>query len=321
MAHTITIDAAASGLNQFVQRFSTKIHQSMKQGLEFEAQLPFVEAEYAYTGQDVVITGGLQPYQVAFTPNNAEAFDGITSFLRPIKVDLEFNADQLEKFFSKWKANWFTPDPAQTQVGYAQYVMNNHIIPQVIEDLNLASWSGEYNAPTPGTAGPAADSVDGFKKTIADQITAGRLSPLTTGALASGTMVAQVRGFCDDIPEPYRYKRGKIFMSKTWAQAYADNYLEEYPTREVAEKGHDSLYLNVDHYNKTIVGITAMEGDDRMICVFDTMESMIIGTRTGFPRYFNFRFEEEDRKLKVFSEIYRFYSFETCKHMFVNEQV
>lgn len=320
MAHTITIDAAAAGLNQFVQRFGPQIQQLLKQGLEFERDLPFVQAEYAYTGQDVALSTLLQPYQAAFTPSNAETFDGITSYLKPVKVDLLFDAIQLEKFFSRWATNWFTPDPMQQQQGYAGYLLNNHVLPQVLEDLNSVSWAGEYAAPTPGTAGAMLTSVDGFKKGIADQVTAGRLTPITTGALAPSTTMEQVRDFCKEIPEPYRYRSGKLFMSKSHAQNYSDNYKAEYKLNASIMNDANNLRLRVDDYNKTIVGVTAMEGSDRVICVFDNADSMIIGTRAGFPVYFQFRFEEEDRKLKVFSEIYRFYSFETCLHMFINDQ-
>lgn len=320
MPHSISIEATAAGLNQFNQRFSNKIHDAMRQGLEFESVLPFVQADYAYTGQEVAIGDTLQPYQHQFTPQNEETFDGITSYLKPLKVDLLFTAEQLEKFFNKWRAEWFKPDPADIQVTYAQYVIQNHILPKVTEELNLVSWDGEHAAPTPGTPGAILESVDGFRKAIETHIADNRLSPITTGAIVPSTLVDQVREFCREVPEPYRYKMGKIFMSKTNAQYYADNYQDLFPSRKVNEEEQDKLYLRVDHYNKTIIGVTAMEGSDRMVMVFDNAESMIIGERIGYPRYFNFRFEPEDRTLKCFSEIYRFYNFETCKHCFVNEQ-
>jgi len=320
MSHTITIDAAASGLNQFVQRFGSRIHQSLKQSLEFENELPFVETEYAYTGQDVAISDILQPYQPQFTPNNTETFDGITSSLRTIKADIQITAEELEKFFSKWRANWFTPDSADAQRGYAAYIINQHVLPQLGEELNLASWAGVYAAPTPGTPGAILESVNGFKTAIAAQITAGRLSEITTGALVASTMVDQLRDFCNEIPEPYRYRMGKIFMSKTRAQQYSDAYKLAYNGNSSVIANADGLRLRVDDFNKTIVGVTAMEGSDRVICVFDNQESMIIGTRTGYPRYFNFRFQEFDRTLKCMAEIYRFYSFETCLYMFINDQ-
>lgn len=320
MAHTITIEALAEGLNQVSQQFSTIIHDTLRTGLEFETQVPMVETDYAYTGQKVSLGQVLQPYQYQFTPVNSETFDGITSYLKPIKSDLLFSADQLEDFFSKWRPSWFTPDPNKTQMGYAQYVIQNHILPKITEDLNTLSWSGEYAAPTPGTAGALAGSVDGFKVNLETHISDGLISPLAVGAIVPSSMVDQVREFCQLIPEPYRYRKGIIFMSKTNAQYYADNYQDKWKTRLVNEQQQDSLYLRVDHYNKMIVGVTAMEGSDRFICNFDNLASMIVGSRRGYPPYFNFRFEPEDRTLKCFAEIYRFYNLETALHIFLNDQ-
>jgi len=142
MAHSVSIDSTASALNQFMAKYSPTLQVKMKQGLEWESQLPFAACDYAYTGQDVEIGSLAQPYQKAFTPNNSESFDGITSYLRPIKVDLEFADDQLEKFFAKWRANWFTPDPEQKRTGYFSYLLNDVILPQAMEDLNNIAWGG-----------------------------------------------------------------------------------------------------------------------------------------------------------------------------------
>lgn len=321
MAHNVTIDSTVKGLNDFVKKFGPQIHQKMKQGLELETEVPWVDCAHTYTGQDIEVGSVLQAYQPQFTPNNVESFDGIDNTLRPIKVDLLYTAEQLEKFFDKWRPNWFEPDPEKIRTGYAAYVMNNHLLPQIMEDLNLASWKGKFVAPVAGTPGAVLESVDGHQESIKNQINSGRLVPLAgAGALVSSTMVEQVREFCKEIPEPYRYKKAKILMSKTRVQEYADNYQELYPHRDIVTKTPDRLYVNVDHYNKTLVGITAMEGSDRMICVFDNMSSMINGTRSGRARYFNWRFEKRDRTIKVFAEIYRFYGFETCLHTYVNDQ-
>jgi hypothetical protein len=321
MPHAISIEATAAGLNQFATRFGPRINSLMRQGLEFERELPFVGADYAYTGQDVAVGDILQPYQSGFTPNNTENFDGIDNFLRPIKADLQFTAEQLEKFFSRWKYDWFTPDAADIERGYSAYMINQVIMPKLLEELNLASWAGDYVAPTPGTPGAVLESVDGFAKNIMAQVTANRLSEIGTGVLVASTMVAQVREFCNEVPQPYRYKSGKIFMSKTRAQEYSDQYKLDYKLNSAVIESADGLRLRVDDYNKTIVGITAMEGSDRIILVIDNEPSMIIGTREGYPQYFQFRFQQFDRTLKCMAEIYRFYGFETCLHMFVNDQV
>ncbi|MEL6359209.1 MAG: hypothetical protein AAFQ01_04645, partial [Bacteroidota bacterium] len=230
----ITIAAAAEGLNQFVNQNGDRINQILRNGLEWERDLPRVACEDAYTGQDIDVADLLQPYQPGFTPNNAEAYDGITSFLRPMKVDLLFTAEQLEKFRRKWRPNWFTPNPEDIRNTYAGYVLGQHVLPVVMDNLNEASYKGEYSAPTVGTPGAVLESVDGFEKSITDQINAGRLVPINTGALVEATMEAQVRNFCKALPTAYRYKPGKIYMNKTNAQKYADNYAANHPNhREI----------------------------------------------------------------------------------------
>lgn len=318
--HTIDIESTASGLQQFVNKFSTQIHSSLRTKLEFEANTQFVDTEYAYTGQEAEITDLLQPYQPAFTPKGDEEFDGITSFIRPIKIDKLFTAEQLEKFFSRWKANWFTPNPEETKMTYAQYILQQLIGPKFEEEINLVSWAGEYVAPTPGTAGAVLESQDGFNVNLLQHISDGRITPINVGTLDPTDMVAQVKEFCKGLPKPYQYLKGTIKMSKTWAQAYADDYQEKFPHRTVTIDNPDQMYLKVDHYNKIIQGCTAMEGSDRWILSFDNLPGMIIGTRTGAPLYFVFRFEAEDRNLKVFGEIYRFYNWDTLKHTFINDQ-
>lgn len=320
MPHTVTLTDASNAMNQFCVQFGPRINQIMRQGLEFERDLEQVQCEHTYTGTDVNVSDALQPYQSQFTPNNTEEFTGIDSTLRPAKVDLLFTAAQLEQFFSKWKCNWFTPDPNEIRSTYAGYVIGQHILPKLIEELNLASYAGEYVAPTAGTPGAVLESFDGFETNVLTHISDGRLTPITTGALVESTMVAQVRAFCKAVPEPYRYKTGKIYMSKTNAQKYADNYQTAYPARTATIDTPDSMYQRVDHYNKTIVGMTCMEGSDRMIMQFDNLPGMLVGKRTGFAPYFNFRFQEFDRTLKCLAEIYRFFNFETCLNTFVNDQ-
>ena len=189
-----------------------------------------------------------------------------------------------------------------------------------IEELNLISWAGEYVAPTAGTPGAAINAVNGFGVNLETWVSDGRLTELNTGVIDLSNMVEQTRDFIKLIPNPYRYAPGRIMMSRTNAQAYADDYQYRYPTRSVNENQQDLQYLRVDHFNKVIQGCVAMEGSDRMVVVYDSMPSLIIGNRTGYPPYFQFRFEAEDRNLKMFAEIYRFYGLESSLHLHINDQ-
>ena len=320
MAHSITVTTTGNALGQYCVRYGNRINQTIREGLELESELPKIQCDYAYQGQDVTISDILQPYQKAFTPNNAETFDGVLNTLQLGKVDLEFDWTQMETFFNKWKCNWFEAGKSEDEWTYPRYIMEEVIIPKVIEELNTVSWQGSYAAPTPGTAGAVLTTFDGFAKKIADYITAGDLTPVVTGALVSTTMVAQTRTFCAGLPSKYRHKKGRIFMSKTNAQMYADDYQAKFPARKVTVEMHDKQYLRVDHYNKLIIGLESMEGSDRMVCVFDGLDSMMIGSKTGTPQLPEFRFHVVDRSLHVLAEFHRFFGYETLLHTYVNDQ-
>lgn len=320
MAHTITLTTAGTALAQYCARYGSNINQTLRQGLEFESRLPMVSCDYAYQGQDVEISDVLQPYQKAFTPTNTETFSGVLNTLEVAKLDLEFDWLQMEKFFDKWRCNWFEAGKPESEHTYPRYIMDNVVLPKVTEEINLNSWKGVYAAPTAGTAGASLTTFTGFKKKIEDWITASALTPIVTGAIVSTTMVAQVRTFCDGLSLQYKYRSGTIFMSKTNAQYYADDYQAKYPGRRATEEMPDQLYLRVDHYNKTIVGLDCMEGSDRFVCTFNGLDGLIIGTRSGMPTMPTFRVNIEDRSVHVLAEFYRFYGAETLKHVFVNEQ-
>lgn len=322
MAHTITVTTAGNALGQYCVRYGDRINQTLRQGFEFERDLPKVSCDYAYQGQDVTISDILQPYQVAFTPNNTETFDGPQNILQIGKVDLEFDWAQMNDFYDKWKCNWFEAGKETNLWTYPRYIMDQVVLPKVIDEINEVSWSGVYAAPTPGTPGALATTFDGFGKLIADAITATTITPIVVGALLPATFVAQTRTFCAGVPMRYRYKPGTIYMSKTNAQLYADDFAAKFPGREVVEKDHDRQYLRVDHYNKRIVGLTAMEGSDRFVLQFDNMDGLIIGTKRGMPTLPQFRVQSlpADRAMKVVSEIYRFYGVETWNNTFVSDQ-
>lgn len=320
MAHNITVSSAVTALNQYCTQFAPQIAQLLKQELEFERMLPFVPCENTYVSPSVTISHPLQPYQAAFTPNNTESFSAVENRLEHGKVDLEFDQLQLEEFYDKWACNWFELGKSMLDNSYARYILETHIRPQLVEDMNLASWAGVRVNPTPGTAGTYLQSWNGFKKKIEDADTAGDLTPIATGAPTSGAMVDFVRDFCYGLPITYRYKAGKIYMSATNAARYSEDYMEKYPRAVEVTTNPNAPVVRVDHFNKMVVGINAMEGSDRIFYSPDVTNNIIIGTRKNQPVYPVFRFQEIDRKLKVLSECSRFYGFEFYGHLFINDQ-
>ncbi len=317
---TITITTTGNALGQYCVDYSMQINQMLKQSFEFEQFLPFVSTDHAYQGVDVTTTNVLQPYQKAFTPNNDATFDGQLNTLNIGKIDLTFDWLEMEKFFDKWRCNWFEAGKPEDEWSFPRYMIENAILPQFNEDVNLSSYNGVYAAPTPGTPGAYSTTWDGFKTSIAAFIVAGDLTPIVTGAFVSTTAVQQFKDFCAGLPLMYRDRPGTIFCSKTVARMYAEDFQAKNLRYVVNINDHDNLYAKVDTYNKRIVGLNCMEGSERLVCVFDNLPSMIIGTRRGYPIYPELRVDVDKREINFLGEFYRFYGYETLNHLFVNDQ-
>lgn len=321
MAHAITIEAAAGTLNQIAVAYDKQIHQTIKGGLEFESRLPMVQCDNTYSAVNAEVTDPMQPYQADFTPNNQETWDAVENKLQHGKVDLEFTAKELEEFFDSWAPQWFELDKDPSMWDYASAVITQLVIPRFTDNLNETTYNGVRVEPTPGTPGAALETFDGFKKKIGDAITAGKLTTIATGALATGTMHDQVKDFCMQLPKHYRMLQGVIYMAATRALEYAEDYAEKKPRTVQVISDPDKPIYRVDHFNKVIVPMKCMEGSDRLIFSPAITNNMIIGTRKKQSVYPRFRFQVFDRKLKVLSEFSRFYGFRYWDHLFVNDQL
>ena len=320
MAHSITIENTADTLNQVAVQYDRQIHHTLRQGLEFESQLSFVQTPHTYSSANVTVSGGLQAFQSAFTPNNAETFDAVENTLQHGKIDLEFDIAQLQSFFDSWAPQWFELDTEPDMWQYAKFIIDDHILPQFIDDLNEASYNGVRVAPTPGSAGTATAAFDGFAKKIADAITAGAVTPISTGALANDTIYDQVRDFVKQLPKRYRMKQGLIRMASSWALEYAEAYAKANDkTLEIIGTPDRPIY-RVNHMNKVIQPMDCMEGSDRLIFYPTITDNMIVGTRTNQSVYPRMRFQVFERKLKVLAEFSRFFGVRYWDHMFLNDQ-
>lgn len=316
----ITITTVGNALGQYCTRYGNMLNQSLKQKLEFEQFLDKVSCDYAYQGVDVVHSRVLQPYKKTFSPNNEATFDGQLNILAYGKIDLSYDWAEIEKFLSKWQCNWFEAGKPEEDWSFPRYMIQEVIMKQFDEDVNLASWAGEFVDPgTDDTPGDYLETWNGFKTHIDAFVSAGDLAPLAIGALGDTTAVEQVKDACSQLPQLYRYERGKIYAAKSVVHKYANDYEQKFPYRNTNVQNPDSMYLTVDKYNKTLIGLDCMEGSDRLVFQFDGKPGMIVGTKTGIPLFPQLRFHVYDRELHVLGEFARFYGWETLKHTFVTD--
>lgn len=321
MPHSITIAAGAADLNQYAVLYKDGLRDKMRQGLELEGYLPYVSCDYAYSVPNATPANVLQPFQAAFTPVNTEAIDSIENRLQNIKVDLVFDALQLEKFFNKWKTSWFQLGKSPIDWSFPRYVIETIIWPKMIEELNYLSYNGVYAAPTPGTAGAYTTSADGFKKKIEAAIAAATLVAVASGTFTASDIRAKLEAWVDAMPIPYRNTAGVVFMSNTNALKYYRNFRGEFGWA-AGNVNNENKELKIDGLaGKRIMPLASMEGSNRWIFVPDGVQSMIVGTRNGQPIFPELRFQEFDRTLKCFGEFSRFFGFEHYNDVIVNDQV
>lgn len=215
--------------------------------------------------QDTVIRKGdsrltelLQPFQKAFTPKGTLTFKPVSIPLFKMKVDVQETPDDLEANWLGFLAELDTTD--RKKWPFVRWFMEVHILRQMDRDKELnAIFKGIYAAPTPGIAGAANTSMDGFNKIRKNQISAGRVTPIALGALSSDeqTFCEQIETFARSMDqdvlagnEPMtiamsqtlarRYRRGKRKKyNMNYAQASDLMTVEDFD--QIRVKGYDSM--------------------------------------------------------------------------------
>lgn len=315
----VTVAAAADGLNQFAVTKAQMIQQKLRTGLEIESLFTPRACDNTYSAPNATASEILQAYQWQFTAKGNVTLDAVENKLQKIKGDFVITADDLEKFWDTYMVEWHEIGRDPMEWNFPRYLYEEVFLPKILEEMNHNSYNGTYSAPTPGTPGDSINSVDGLAKKIADAITASSLTEYATGALVASTMVDQIEAWCDSLPDPYRDAPGAILMSKTNAIAYGRDYRENFGTGN-GVAGNENNELRVDYTKKRVIGLTAMEGSDRIIFSPDTKKNLIWGTRRGYATYPSIRWEKRQRTIEGSFELYRFYGVEFWDHLFVNDQ-
>jgi hypothetical protein len=322
MSTTITVDNAAAALNRHHIVYDKMIHTTVKKEIELERYLKPVTTAHTYTAASAEIQDLVQAYQPDFTPNSQTDFKAVDNPLERMKVDIQFEADELDQFYDTWMAEWVEDGKSRKEWSFPRYIYDKHVIPKIIENLDFISFNGVRAAPVAGTAGVKVGSANGLKKKIADAITAGLVTPIATGVLGSATMVNQVETFCDSIPVVYRNLPGVILMSDTNAKKYVRDYRDKFSVGNGVM--NENKELRIDYSRKRVFGVGTIEGSDGMIFLPDNLAAGIYGRRKTNkqiePYLPKIRWQEFDRKLKGLTEFSRFWGFKYWGHIFVNDQ-
>lgn len=275
---------------------------------------PIVTDDTVYQASEARMTRVLQPFQKAFTPINGLSFEPVKIPMYKMKIDASEYPDDLE---ATWLGFLADKSLSRKDWPFVRWYVEEHLIPQGKEDFELLEvFKGVYAAPTPGTAGASGTAMDGIKKQIADFITAGRITPITTGApsATNATWVGQVETFADAINQKYWGIPMQLCMSEMNARKFMRGYQTVY--------GKDTNYKDgkgeVPFTNLTIIGLPSMNGSNRIWC---TPKSNSIRLMKKTENMDNMNIENVDRQVKFYTDWFTGVGFVIPEIVFVNDQV
>jgi hypothetical protein len=146
---------------------------------------------------------------VTFQPTtNALTFGARILKVRAWKVDLLIVPNALEK---TWLGQYYQKGSSNYKIPFEQFVMN-YIIAKINENIRLQStYKGVYNAA--GTT--PLDVFNGWLKLIADEVTAGNIVPIVTGAITSVNVVDKLLAVHDGLGEAYKASPTEMPVNST----------------------------------------------------------------------------------------------------------
>ncbi|WP_276496710.1 hypothetical protein [Pontibacter litorisediminis] len=255
----------------------------------------------------------LQPFQKKWTPIDALKLVPVAIQQFKMKVDSEEYPDDLE---ATWLGFLTGEGIDRKSWPFIRWYVEVMLIPQAKEDYELYEvYKGIYQAPQDGVAGAAGTSMDGLKKAINDQVTAGRITPIVTGApdADNKVFVDQIEFFTDRINQNYQHVPMQLCMSPALEKRFHRGYRALYG-KDTDYKGSNG---SVDFSNVTIIGLPSMSGESK-IWMTPKGNAIHLGKRTQNMN--QVQIESEDRKVKLFSDWSRGVGFIIPETVFTNDQ-
>lgn len=255
----------------------------------------------------------LQRYQKTFTPIGGGEFKPCKIDLSWMKIDEKETLDDLEKSWMGFLVKLDTND--RKQWPFVRWYLT-HIIKQSKQDYELNEvYKGVEGVIIPGTATAAGASMDGLGKQIADGISAGSITPISSNASWATDpedFVTEVEDWVEAVAGTDNEKRlmveneiDYLFMSVQLRDRYSRGLFKKY-NMNYNQTGLNLFgvkeELPLAGSNIKIVGLPSMTGQNR---VFMTPSE----NRAAFDRKPNsasvLQLESEDRSLKMFGDIWK----------------
>lgn len=256
---------------------------------------------------------GLYPQGSALITNVVQGFAPVWNDMGSVQIDHKILVNY------RHKVNFgFTPDEVQASywaflyeenksiedMPITKYVLEQMLLPKVVDDIAHLSVKGVYNAGALGTFGNA---MNGIEKVLLDMFagvpgTDHTPFKIPVTALTDTNIVDQVTEFEKAIPSKMKNKIKKLFMSESNKERYIIQYEEQFGANTMVSQDKTTSRIG----NREIVGLPGMTTDD----IFATVENnfvRLVDFFDGKPAITDV--QKADYKVKYFMEFWKGYDF------------
>lgn len=218
---------------------------------------PIVYDGELYRFSNVVLGEIVQQFQKKFTPKGEVEFKPNEIRLRNLKVDLELHPDDVK---GSWAGFLIDVNSNERQNWpLVRYVLEKEVIPQLHNDMELKGYfKGDFVAPTNGTAGNAAQAIDGVKKLLdAGVADSSMQSVALSAAVTKSNAFDMVEEFVDNFDPLLEGTKMRFYCDPKILRWY---HQDKRNTHGV-DVNYDPNKPTVDFSNCELVGLPSMAGE------------------------------------------------------------
>lgn len=261
---------------------------------------------------------GKFPQGSTLLSNVVQGFDNVWNELGELQIKhkilknyhqkVNFAFDPSDILSSYW-AHLYQEDLSREDMPISKYVIEQELLPKVIDDLATLEVKGVYD---PARLDEFGFSMNGIEQILLDMFaevpgTGNTPFKIPLSTLTDTNIVDQVTLYERSLPSKLKKKIKKVYMSENNEERYWLQYEEQFGQNQFQkDKGKTRLG------KREIVGIPGMDTDD----IFSTPDAnfkRLIDVFDGKPRITDI--QKQDYKIKFFMEFWKGYDF------WINEMV
>lgn len=206
------------------------------------------------------------------------------------------------EILSTYWAELYAEDKKPEDMPISKYIIENELLPKVIDNMATLSVKGEFDAARLDEFGYSMDGIEKILSNLHAAVAGADHTPfkIPISALTDSNIVDQLTIWERKLPAKLKGKIKKLFMSENNAERYILQYEEQFGQNKFQ---NDVLKTRLG--KREIVAIPGMETDD----IFATTENNFRRLIDVFDAPQITDVQKQDYKVKIFMEFWKGYDF------------